>query len=230
MTPAEAIAGSRLIIFDLFHTLVSFKSDGTPGTSTSELLGLPENDWNHLLWEHSDRRLRHDHSDDEAIIRELIRQHSPDMPDSRIALAAAARAERFRECLANPPEKRVAVIRELHARGHKLVLLSNADSMERRGWSSSPFAPYFTAAFFSCDTGHVKPEPTCYQMALDSCAVSPERAVFVGDGGSGELRGAKECGITTIMTTEIIGKFWPEMVDQRKIDADHVIADLSELL
>jgi len=51
MTVAKAIQNSEVIIFDLFHTLVSFRSDGTAGRNTSDVLGIPENDWNKLLWE-----------------------------------------------------------------------------------------------------------------------------------------------------------------------------------
>lgn len=228
MSPARQVATSSLLIFDLFHTLVSFRSDGTPGASTSELLGIPEADWNKLLWESSDRRLRNDLTDDAATIRELAHLHDPSIPEEKILTAATARADRFRDSLLHPPKHRVEVIRELHARGHTLVLLSNADSMEKRAWHHSPFAPFFTRALFSCDTGHVKPEPVAYQLALSG--VSPDHTTFIGDGGSDELKGAKACGIPTIMTTEIIGQLWPDLAAKRKAHADHTISHLEELL
>jgi hypothetical protein len=46
MRASNAVEEAHLIIFDLFHTLISFKSDGTPGESTSELLGISEQAWN----------------------------------------------------------------------------------------------------------------------------------------------------------------------------------------
>ncbi len=228
MSAAQRVAQSEVLIFDLFHTLVSFKSDGTSGVNTSEILGIPENDWNKLLWESSDRRLRNNLADDVSTIRELAHRHDPEIPEMKITHAAKARAARFRECMMNPPEKRLQVIRRLSERGHKLVLLSNADSMEKRGWHESPFAPYFNEALFSCEIGHIKPEPAAYQLALGK--TNSERAVFIGDGGSNELKGAKACGIPTVMTTEIIGVFWPEWVESRKLDADHIISHLAELL
>ncbi|RYD21874.1 MAG: hypothetical protein EOP88_09870 [Verrucomicrobiaceae bacterium] len=228
MSPARLVAGSSLLIFDLFHTLVSFRSDGTPGASTSEHLGIPEELWNKLLWESSDRRLRNELSDDAATVRELAHLHDFTIAEEKILAAATARADRFRHCLINPPQHRVDVIRELHTRNHVLVLLSNADSMEKRAWQHSPFAPFFAKAFFSCDTGHVKPEPAAYQLALGG--LHPHQAVFIGDGGSDELKGAKACGIPTIMTTEIIGLLWPDLAGKRKADADHIISRLEELL
>jgi putative hydrolase of the HAD superfamily len=228
MSAARLVASSSLLIFDLFHTLVSFRSDGTPGASTSELLGIPEPLWNNLLWESSDRRLRNELSDDAATVRELAHLHDSTIPEETILIAAIARANRFRDCLVNPPQHRVDVIRELHSRGHTLVLLSNADSMEKRAWHQSPFASFFMKALFSCDTGHVKPEREVYQIALGG--LSPDQAAFIGDGGSDELKGARACGIPTIMTTEIIGVFWPDLVEKRRGDANHVITRLEDLL
>ncbi len=229
MTAFQTVANSKVIIFDLFHTLVSFKSDGTTGSSTSSVLDIPANEWNKLLWESSERRLRYKHQDDLSIIRELAHQYDPSISESQIREAGRGRAARFRECLINPPRHRVDVVARLFERGHRMVLLSNADSMECRGWEESPFAPFFLAALFSCDIGRIKPEPKAYEAALEVSQSEPTQAVFVGDGGSHELRGAKACGITTIMTTEIVGEMYPALIAQRKLDADYVIESLNEL-
>lgn len=230
MPVSKAIADSEVIIFDLFHTLVSFKSDGTAGRNTSDLLGIPENDWNKLLWESSERRLRHNHQGDISIIRELAHQYDPSISDLKIEEATRERVTRFRDCLAMPHIQRINVIRRLHERGHKMVLLSNADVMEKRGWNESPFAPFFLDALFSCDIGYIKPEAGAYQTALRVSMSNPAASIFVGDGGSNELQGAKACGFTTVMTTEIIGEFWPDLIPMRKPDADYIIESLNELL
>lgn len=230
MTPAKAIADSEVIIFDLFHTLVSPKSDEASGRNTSELLGIPGKAWNRLLWESSENRLRHSYQDDVSIIRELAHMYDPSISESTIREATRIRAMRFRDCLKNPPKERVDIIRQLHERGHKMILLSNADVMEKRGWGESPLTPFFMKALFSCDIGHIKPELDAYKAALYVSRSNPDSTVFVGDGGSDELKGAKACGITTIMTTEIIDKLYPELIPKRKPDADYVIRSLEELL
>jgi putative hydrolase of the HAD superfamily len=230
MNAAKAIADSEVIIFDLFHTLVGVKSDGTFGRNTCDILSIPENDWNRLLWESSEHRLRQSYQDDISIIRELAHIYDPSISDSRIVEAAYSREARFRNSLKNPPEERVEVIRKLHKRGHRMILLSNADVMEKRGWDESPFAPFFFDALFSCEIGYVKPEPDAYKTALQVSQSTSDNAVFVGDGGSNELKGAKAFGITTIMTIEIINKSWPELIPKRKSYADYVIGSLNELL
>ncbi len=230
MTLSKAIAESEVIIFDLFHTLVSFKSDGTTGRNTSEILGIPEDDWNKLLWESSEDRLKHNHQDDISIIRKLAHQYDPSISKTKIEDATCERATRFRECLTIPPTQRINAIRRLHERGQKMILLSNADVMEKRGWNDSPFAPFFLDALFSCDIGYIKPEAEAYRAALKVSKSDADSVVFVGDGGSNELQGAKVCGLTTVMTTEIIGEFWPNLIPKRKPHADHVIRSLDELL
>ena len=59
---------------------------------------------------------------------------------------------------------------------------------------------------------------------------SPEDCVFVGDGGSNELEGAKRLGIASVLVTGIIEEIWPEKIAERRRYADSVIADLDELL
>ena len=58
----------------------------------------------------------------------------------------------------------------------------------------------------------------------------PDECLFVGDGGSNELEGAHACGITTVMITGIVKKLWPDTIERKKIHADFVIENLSELL
>ncbi|MBN2319483.1 MAG: hypothetical protein JXR49_10420 [Acidobacteria bacterium] len=97
-TVSQFIANSDAIIFDLFHTLVSLKSDGTAGRNTSEILGIPEAEWNKLLWEFSEDRLRHNDQDDVSIIRKMARRYDPSIQEAKIEDAARERAARFREC------------------------------------------------------------------------------------------------------------------------------------
>jgi hypothetical protein len=52
-----------ILIFDLFHTLISFKADHIPGRSTSSILGVEEELWNQILWNYSGRRLKHPFTD-----------------------------------------------------------------------------------------------------------------------------------------------------------------------
>ena len=103
-------------------------------------------------------------------------------------------------------------------------------AVEISGWPFSQFAPYFDSAVFSFEIGKVKPEPEIYQYALAKLGVSPENAIFIGDGSCNELAGARAIGMTTVMTTEYSSIFWPEKIPEIGRNADYVITDFNALL
>lgn len=104
--------------------------------------------------------------------------------------------------LLNPPEESLATLQDLRARGLRLGLLSNADEREVRSWPSSPLSLHIDAARFSFEIGHEKPEPQAYAAILADLGVSAARAVFVGDGGSNELAGAREAGFGLVVSMQ----------------------------
>jgi len=108
--------------------------------------------------------------------------------------------------------------------------VSNADAMEIRGWGDSPAAGCFDATIFSCEVGYVKPEPQIYRICLERLGVSAGEAVFVGDGGSNELPGARAVGLATVMMAGVLREHWPERVEGRAREADFRIDRLAELL
>src|SRR5690606_10341515 len=121
-------------------------------------------------------------------------------------------------------------VRTLRIRGHRIGLVSNADIMEVAAWSQCPIRDEFHSTIFSCHSGSLKPEAAIYRQSMEELGVTPSEAVFVGDGGSRELEGAKAVGLTTIMVAGIIREIWPDRIPERKRHADFVIEELFELL
>jgi putative hydrolase of the HAD superfamily len=60
--------------------------------------------------------------------------------------------------------------------------------------------------------------------------VGSSDCLFVGDGGSDELRGARDIGITAVMITGHIARAFPERIAERRENADFVIESLDELV
>lgn len=168
-------------------------------------------------------------TDPVEIIGRLARKIKPEISDEIIIEAAKSRIERFRRCLVDVDKDLLEVLRVLKSHGKKIGLISNADVTEVEGWKDSSLSDLFDAAVFSCHVGYMKPEREIYEECLRTLEVSSEEAIFVGDGGGDELRGAKELGMTTVMTTGIIEKIWPERIEERKDFADYIIRDLKEL-
>ena len=220
---------SKAIFFDLFHTLFSFKSDGVDGVDTSVNLGIPDEVWTDLLFDSSERRLRGQVKDKYEIIRELAHSYDRTIPEKVITKATDLREERFSRGLKHVSQEKIHVLHDLRNRGKKIGLISNADSVEVSGWKDSPFSECFDTTIFSYATGYIKPEPEIYLIACDSISVKPTESVFVGDGGSNELKGARNLGFSTVMTTEIIETLWPEKIPAISKFADYQIKKLKEL-
>jgi putative hydrolase of the HAD superfamily len=228
-TAAHMLRSRRAIIFDLFHTLLSLEQSAPGWTPTHQLLGLSREEWNEALFRNTRGRLLGTIRDPEAIVADIAHRIDPSIPPERIRAAAAQRAARFAVAFRNVPEATLQVLRALKDQGKRLCLCSNADAMESAGWSDSPLAPLFDAAVFSCNEGCLKPEPQIYDLCLRRLGVAPAEALYVGDGGSRELEGARAAGLTTIMVLEHIRALWPELIPDRLPHADFVIEHLAEL-
>ena len=71
----------------------------------------------------------------------------------------------------------------------------------------SPLAPLFDTAVFSCQLGWVKPEKEIYEVCMSKLQISPNECVFVGDGGMGELEGARQLGINSLSRPDTLSCF-----------------------
>ena len=64
----------------------------------------------------------------------------------------------------------------------------------------------FDDTIFSYEVGCLKPQNEIYEIALKKMNTIPQKCIFVGDGGSDELKGAKELGMKTILTGYLLEK------------------------
>jgi putative hydrolase of the HAD superfamily len=227
---ATVVSQKKAVIFDLFHTLTALELTQIKGPGTSEILGISRAAWNEQLLEKSRPRLAGEEKDPYVIIRRMAHAIDPDIPDELIRRATQSRIERFAAALANIPANTKEVLQRLKEAQKKIGLLSNADVAEIYAWPQCPVRHLFDSAIFSCEVGFVKPEKAIYEASLKDLNVRAEEAVFVGDGGSHELEGAKAAGITAVMIAGIIRGIWPEKVEEREAGADYCIETLDELL
>jgi putative hydrolase of the HAD superfamily len=228
---AGLVESKRAVIFDLFHTLTAVESSWAESRpTTSELLGVSKEAWHQQLLEKSRERLVGEVKDPFEIIRGMAHAIDPEMPEDLIEKAVRNRIERFAAALTDIPEKNLSVLGQLRDMGKRIGLISNADAMEVAAWNRCPLKPLTDSAIISCEAGYAKPEREIYEICLRELEASPEDCVFVGDGGSNELEGAKRLGIACILVTGIIKEIWPERIAERRRHADFVIVSLDELL
>ena len=82
----------------------------------------------------------------------------------------------------------------LRARGLRLGLISNCSEEEVVSFGQSELAPT-SMTLSSYQVGAAKPNAEIYRLACERLSVRPEAALFIGDGGSDELRGAGSAGL-----------------------------------
>jgi putative hydrolase of the HAD superfamily len=161
------------------------------------------------------------------MVRHILR--GLDIGGDLLRQATDARLERIRRALMGVEAKNLALLKNLRDRGFKTALVSNADAADVYHWKETPLSSVFDTAIFSYDVGFLKPDPRIFQLALDRLGCTPDRSFFVGDGGHEELRGAKETGMSAILTTEYITHAWPERIPALRKDADHEVERLEDI-
>jgi putative hydrolase of the HAD superfamily len=229
-TVQSIIAEKQAVIFDLFHTLTGSKSAWGQLPETAQYLGIAEEKWNQQVFEKSKDRLTGKLTDPVMIIKKMAHAINPSIPMDKITAAVNNRKIRFDHAQVNIPKANIETIIELKKRGKKIGLCSNADVVEVSGWSRSPLANLFDSVVFSCEAGFMKPEPQIYRLSLEQLKVRPDDAVFVGDGSSNELQGARAVGLTTIMVIGVIRQLWPQQIEGRRQWADYVIETIDALV
>ncbi|MDR3247433.1 MAG: HAD-IA family hydrolase [Treponema sp.] len=217
----------RAVIFDLFYTLINPLDSACMRNNEYEVLGMKREDFESRNSAQYERWAGGSIRDPVEILRQILK--GLDYPEPFIRAATGARIERVRRGLFDVAKKNLALLETLRQDGLKIALVSNADVIDTKYWKSSPLASCFDVAVFSWEVGFLKPDPRIYALVLERLNLKSGDCLYVGDGGHGELRGAKEAGISTVLTTEYIQNLWPEKIPALKAWADHVIDDMDGL-
>jgi putative hydrolase of the HAD superfamily len=219
----------RAYIFDLFHTLTGIEPLISDFFNQSFLHNIPEKVLHELIFTNSDLRLKGIKTDPLEIIKDLASQIAPYLLDRELIEIVNLRIKYFEYILINIPHQNIEVLKTLKKQGYLLGLLSNADVMEIRYWNNLPISKLFDTTIFSCNVGYAKPEIEIYELSLNSLGIESQNAIFIGDGGSNELQGAKSIGLTTVIMKGIIKDKCPEKINERCVWADYQIEQLNEL-
>lgn len=92
----------------------------------------------------------------------------------------------------------VATLRRLRQRGLRIGVISDCTHELPEIWPDLPVAPWVDATVFSVVIGQRKPHPSLYLSVCAQLGVRPDEVVYVGDGGSNELTGARSLGIPAV--------------------------------
>lgn len=168
-------------------------------------------------------------SDKTEIIRRIVSIMPFHVTERQQQIILILQQNRMKRALMSVDECILEILRLLHNKGLKLCLISNADKIDCQYWNVSPLADIFDEAIFSCDVGVLKPDKKIYDYAMGRLKTTPSESIFVGDGGSDELIGARRAGMQTVFT-EYLAKKDEEKSHKLRSDSDYYIDNFKELV
>ena len=154
------------------------------------------------------------------ILRTLARGLDPTVSEERVAAALAWRRRRFAHGLVAVEPAILAALDRLRTAGIRTGLVSDAGFDDVESWPGSPLRPRLDAVVFSCEVGVRKPDRRIYERALAEVGVRATDTLFVGDGGSDELRGARDVGMGAVLVTRLVAGVAPDVLASRRAHAD----------
>ncbi|NWK57193.1 HAD family phosphatase [Verrucomicrobiaceae bacterium N1E253] len=95
----------------------------------------------------------------------------------------------------SPNEAMWASIDALHASGHRLLLFSNIQSAHLDHLRLHyPIFNKFSGGIYSYQTGHIKPEPEIYKLAIETYGLTPGKTAYIDDLPA-NTEGGKQAGL-----------------------------------
>ena len=213
------------VIFDFFGTLAPSYAVNAYKQILSTMageLGIPSNffieSWLNTFSERAIGKIPDVRSNIDAICHEF--GMSP--RTEQVEAAMGVRLEYAKQNI-RPKQGAINTLAQIKGLGFKLGLITDCASELPELWHKTEFASYFDVTLFSCVEGIKKPDPEIYKKASNLLEVAPEKCLYIGDGGSYELTGAKNIGMTPVLlfdrseqgnpdTHRIDGEKWDGMV------------------
>ena len=190
----------KAVIFDMFETLVTLFTGRTYFSEhIAADLGQPIEAFRKCWHEtEKDRTLgKYSMEDGLSITLKNLGAYSA----ANVELICRKRREALGDTFNDIPSESLWLLKTLREKGYKVGLITNTFSDERDMILASPLYPLFDAAMISYEQGLLKPDPEIYRRAMQALDVTAEECLYVGDGGSHELDGARALGMQAIQCT-----------------------------
>ncbi len=187
----------RAVLFDFFGTLTISVRRGPAHTAVAEALGCDPDALVAVLDRSFYDRARGGYGSAEETMRWLAEQVGvrPSLRAIRAALAARFAAMRADTTLRSDA---VPTLRALRRRGLGTAVVSDCTHELPAFLPTMPVAGLLDVRAYSVEIGQCKPHHGIYLDACVRLGVPPSECLYVGDGGSRELSGAVEVGMTAV--------------------------------
>jgi putative hydrolase of the HAD superfamily len=203
----------RAVVFDFFGTLTRSVQRGPQHAEIARNLGCDPDAVVNVLDRSFRARARGLFGSAEATLRWVSEQAGGRPEQTQLRAAITARVDALRADTHLRPEA-VTALYAIKRLGLSTALISDCTHELPAFLPSLPVAPLLDASIFSVEVGRCKPDPLIYLAACRELGVLPEECLYVGDGGSRELTGATQVGMTAVRLAA------PDLADHLVFDAD----------
>ncbi len=189
------------VIFDYYGTLTVSASASARRSGVGRVaraLGIPPDVLFDTISSTFTERATGQCGDMLATMTWLARRCGYQPSDAQLAKACAERTETEGVYARMVRDDAVATLCALRQRGLRVGVVSDCTHELPDLWPSLPVAPLVDATVFSVLIGQRKPHPSLYLTVCEDLEVAPPDAIYVGDGGSNELTGARAVGIPAL--------------------------------
>ncbi len=199
----------QAVIFDLYETLITEFDPNWKDPEFWKYLGLSKEQWRYYWLKFHDTRMKGEIPDYPSVLREICRSSGVNADEVVIQELYQQRLRAKERLFQRVDPAVVRMIGMLSKKGMRITVLSDVAVEEVAAWPNSVLAEMIDYPVFSFQVGLMKPDPKIYRLACQRVESAPENTVFIGDGGSRELFGAKRVGLTPVWATWFLEK-WPE--------------------
>lgn len=189
----------KAILFDLFGTLVYHcpqEDFNFLMSNMSKELGLDLKTFIDLWMETSTERAIGKITVSENIL--IIANKQNIFPSKKTTAKITEIRKNFFKTRLTPRKETIETLTAIKAKGYKIGLISDCSFDIPSLFKETTMYKYFDTLIFSCEANTKKPHKEIYLRALQNLNISNDQALFIGDGGSNELTGAKNVGIDAI--------------------------------
>lgn len=188
----------KVVIFDLFETLIT--EWGHKKYTKNEMcadLGIEREKFD-VYWDEKEHDRYIGKMSFEDSILYVCEKCEKDIDDSAITNIINKRITTKSVCFESVNPEVYQLLSELRKTGLKTAIISNCSSEEVKMLKKSEIYRYFDEVILSYEVHMKKPDSCIYEEAAKRFGVASSECVFVGDGGSDELVGAKKVGMKPV--------------------------------
>ncbi|GIJ77201.1 putative hydrolase of the HAD superfamily [Micromonospora phaseoli] len=187
----------QAVLFDFFGTLTRPVQRGAGHRRTAEMLGCPPDTFVQVLDRSFYERACGRFGSAEATLRWVCEQAGV-RPSEEVLRAAVAARHRAVRADTRLRDDAVSTLRALRQRGVRTGVISDCTHELPLFLPELVIAPLLDVRVFSIQVGRCKPDAALYLAACARLGLHPQDCLYLGDGGSQELTGARRAGMSAV--------------------------------